>query len=272
MLRNNNLLNKCSMKRLFLTFGILSISLAVFCETPPTGSYNYIDAGVQILSETQQTIERDTIITIRQDTMVTYEHINTINSIAPMLVRHTNQEQRLFGIKEYSYGNQQMDEKELELFFRKNNRDVYLKYMRSKEYKTAGWWLLGGGLTLTFIGGMCFLAPDYGYEYCTEKHDKWHYHLEYGEYVDCSGNYGECDYATNHYHHHWYYYGESPGEKAGFTIWPIGVAAVTASVTLLCIAYTKYNFVELYNNQNAHSRISLGITTNLNGVGLALTF
>lgn len=272
------------MKRLFLTFGILSISLAVFCETPPTGSYNYIDAGVQILSETQQTIERDTIITIRQDTMVTYEHINTINSIAPMLVRHTNQEQRLFGIKEYSYGNQQMDEKELELFFRKNNRDVYLKYMRSKEYKTAGWWLLGSGLTLTFIGGMCFLAPDYYYEYCTTKHNERHYHLEYGEYVECSGRfyyydgyhdeyyYDECDYETNHYHRYEYGYAGSPGEKAGFTIWPIGVAAVTASVTLLCIAYTKYNFVELYNNQNAHSRISLGITTNLNGVGLALTF
>ena len=266
------------MKRLFLTFGILSISLAVFCETPPTGSYNYIDAGVQILSETQQTIERDTIITIRQDTMVTYEHINTINSIAPMLVRHTNQEQRLFGIKEYSYGNQQMDEKELELFFRKNNRDVYLKYMRSKEYKTAGWWLLGGGLTLTFIGGMCFLAPHYYwheyYEYCTEKHDRGHYHLEYGEYVGCSGgyDYDECDYATHHYHLQNRIYERTPATKAGFTIWPIGVAAVTASVTLLCIAYTKYNFVELYNNQNAHSRISLGITTNLNGVGLALTF
>ncbi len=45
-----------------------------------------------------------------------------------------------------------MDEKAFREFLYKNNREAYLKYMRSQQMIPAGWSLLGGGLVL--MGGL----------------------------------------------------------------------------------------------------------------------
>ena len=76
------------------------------------------------------------------------------------LIRHTAQEQKMFGMKKYSYGNTQMDEKAFRTFLYTNNREAYLKYMKSQQMIYAGWGLLGGGLIVGVIGG-ALLGVDY---------------------------------------------------------------------------------------------------------------
>lgn len=67
------------------------------------------------------------------------------------LVRHTAQEQKMFGVKKYSYGDTQMEEKAFREFLYKNNREAYLKYMKNEKLIYTGWGLLAGGLV---VGGV----------------------------------------------------------------------------------------------------------------------
>ena len=68
------------------------------------------------------------------------------------LVRHTAQEQKMFGVKKYSYGDTQMDEKAFREFLYKNNREAYLKYMKHEKLIYTGWGLFAGGLIIGGIG------------------------------------------------------------------------------------------------------------------------
>lgn len=68
------------------------------------------------------------------------------------LIRHTAQEQKLLGVKKYSYGATQMDEKAFCLFMQKNNREAYLKYLQSKQLIYAGWGIFIGGCILGTVG------------------------------------------------------------------------------------------------------------------------
>ena len=67
------------------------------------------------------------------------------------LIRHTAQEQKMFGVKKYSYGDTQMDEKAFREFLYKNNREAYLNYMKNEKLIYTGWGLLAGGLV---VGGV----------------------------------------------------------------------------------------------------------------------
>ena len=68
------------------------------------------------------------------------------------LIRHTAQEQKIFGVKKYSYGKTQMDEKAFRAFLYKNNRELYLKYMKDRSLIYAGWGTCVGGLILGGVG------------------------------------------------------------------------------------------------------------------------
>ena len=68
------------------------------------------------------------------------------------LIRHTAQEQKMFGVKKYSYGVTQMDEKAFREFLYKNNREAYLKYMKNDKLIYTGWGLFAGGLIIGGIG------------------------------------------------------------------------------------------------------------------------
>ena len=57
----------------------------------------------------------------------------------------------MFGVKKYSYGDTQMDEKAFREFLYKNNREAYLKYMKNEKLIYTGWGLLAGGLV---VGGV----------------------------------------------------------------------------------------------------------------------
>ena len=66
------------------------------------------------------------------------------------LVRHSKADQRMLGVKKYSYGDLQMDEQAFQRFLYKNNSRAYVDYTKSRKLIPAGWLLLGGGIVLAF--------------------------------------------------------------------------------------------------------------------------
>ena len=66
------------------------------------------------------------------------------------LVRHSKADQRMLGVKKYSYGDLQMDEQAFQRFLYKNNSRAYVDYTKSRKLIPAGWLVLGGGIVLAF--------------------------------------------------------------------------------------------------------------------------
>jgi hypothetical protein len=160
------------------------------------------------------------------------------------LIRHTASEKKLLGVKKYSYGDLQMDEKAFCLFMQKNNREAYLKYMQSKQLIYAGWGTLGGGVLCLIAMGICIEGDQY-----------WH-----GKYYDTRNN----SYA-------------SKGEDyyvAWCSLVGIGCAAVTTSIPLLCVGYKRQkNAINMFNQQNRQRpALTLNLQASQNGIGLALNF
>lgn len=231
------------MKRFLNILYFVSLSILALGQSTQGDSFFFMDAGVNVITETSpQAPKIDTVVVVQRDTLVQYEEYAGNESQVPMLVQNSAQERRLFGMKKYSYGDTQMDEKALEIFFRNNNREVYLKYMKNKNIKTAGWSLFGGGLALIFTGGMCNL------------------HEDFMEYYDADG------------HYHYWYEPSNEGAIAGYALWPIGIVSVVTSIPLLCVGYNNKNVIQTFNDSNSRPAITLGLTSSKNGIGLALNF
>lgn len=233
------------MKRFFNILYFVSLSMLALGQSTQGDSFFFMDAGVNVIHVTSpQAPKIDTVVVIQRDTLVQYKEYAGNDSQAPMLVQNSAQERRLFGMKKYSYGDTQMDEKALAKFFRDNNRDVYLKYMKNKNIKTAGWSLFGGGLALIFTGGLCHL--DYS--------GHWDYNSYYDDYYYC--------------YHDW-----ATGDDAGCALWSIGIASVITSIPLLCVGYANDDkIVKQFNSTRSGTAITLGLTSGTNGIGLALNF
>ena len=228
------------MKRFLNLLYFVSLSMLALGQSTQSDSFFFMYGGVNEIKVIEREIKKDTIIVIQRDTSVVYEQLvdEGNSSQVPVLVQNSAQERRLFGMKKYSYGDTQMDEKALEIFFRNNNREVYLKYMKNKNIKTAGWSLFGGGLAMIFTGGMCHLDEDF---YC------------YGD--------------------HCFYEPSNEGMTAGFTIWPIGLVSVITSIPILCVGYANDDkIVKQFNSTRSGTAITLGLTSTKNGIGLALNF
>ena len=232
------------MKRFLNILYFVSLSMLALGQSTQSDSFFFMYGGVNEIIVNEREIKKDTIIVIQRDTSVVYEQLvdEGNSSQVPMLVQNSAQERRLFGMKKYSYGDTQMDEKALEIFFRNNNREVYLKYMKNKNIKTAGWSLFGGGLALIFTGGMCNL------------------HEDFMEYYDADG------------HYHYWYEPSNEGAMAGYALWPIGIVSVVTSIPLLCVGYNNKNVIQTFNDSNSRPAITLGLTSSKNGIGLALNF
>ncbi len=76
------------------------------------------------------------------------------------LIRHSLHNQKWLGVKKYTYGATQMDEKAFRMFMQKNNRQAYLKYMQGEQMIYAGWGTFGGG-TLLWVTGTIIMACYY---------------------------------------------------------------------------------------------------------------
>ena len=228
------------MKRFLNILYFVSLSMLALGQSTQSDSFFFMYGGVNEIIVNKREIKKDTIIVIQRDTSVVYEQLvdEGNSSQVPMLVQNSAQERRLFGMKKYSYGDTQMDEKALAKFFRDNNRDVYIKYMKNRNLKTAGWSLFGGGLALIFTGGLC--------------------HLDY-EWVSSGGSY---------YYRYWV-----TGDNAGCALWSIGLASVITSIPILCIGYANDDkIVKQFNSAHSGTAITLGLTSSQNGIGLALNF
>lgn len=63
----------------------------------------------------------------------------------------------LYRVEKYSYAGTQMTEKALQAFLENNDSELYLKYIKSRRMKIAGWSLFGGGFAVVLTGGLCHL-------------------------------------------------------------------------------------------------------------------
>lgn len=178
------------------------------------------------------------------------------------LIRHTAQEQKMFGMKKYSYGNTQMDEEAFRKFLMNNNREVFLKYMKSKQLVDAGWGVFGAGIALAIAGGI--------FTYCDTYHTSKY--LEIGDkYNDSWGHdkWDDPDYRRhNNLAHNCY--------VMWLTCYFTGGTAILTSIPLLSVGYHRMNKVviaDFNTQQNTQKpKVTLNVTASQNGIGLALNF
>lgn len=155
------------------------------------------------------------------------------------LVRNSKTEQKLLGMKKYSYGATQMDEEAFCKFLKNNNREAYLKYMKREQMIYAGWGLLAGGAIIAPVGAalMGWLNADNDKRY-SEKGGDTTFYLSIG----CMG---------------------------------IGAGALLTSIPIFCVANTKdKRAIKMFNEQNSvqEPELSLNLQASQNGIGLALSF
>ena len=149
------------MKRFFNILYFVSLSILALGQSTQGDNFFFMDAGVNVINVTSpQAPKIDTVVVVQRDTLVQYEEYAGNDSQVPMLVRHTAYERRMFGLKEYSYGETQMDKRAFQRFLYENDRNVFLQYRKNQNLIQAGWWLFGGGLSLVFIGGMCGIEEE----------------------------------------------------------------------------------------------------------------
>ena len=149
------------MKRFFNILYFVSLSMLALGQSTQGDNFFFMDAGVNVITETSpQAPKIDTVVVIQRDTLVQYQEYAGNASQVPMLVRHAAYEQRLLGVKKYSYGEMQMDEKAFQKFLYENNTKIYADYMNSKRLIPAGWWLFGSGLVLALPVGLSTLVDD----------------------------------------------------------------------------------------------------------------
>ena len=75
-------------------------------------------------------------------------------SLYDELICHPKHEQRFSGIKKYSYGDLQMDEKAFRVFLRNNSPEAYRNYMKATNMIKTGWTVFGVGIAAAVIGGI----------------------------------------------------------------------------------------------------------------------
>ena len=139
-------------KNMFITAKLLDVETArtIMTDNLMMGtSADAIQEGCMVLAKKlfHEEVKKEVILVSDNDEA----KVETL-SFEDKLVRHTKQEQKMFGMKKYSYGNTQMDEKAFRMFMQKNNRQAYLKYMQGEQLIYAGWGTLGGG-TLLWVTG-----------------------------------------------------------------------------------------------------------------------
>lgn len=170
-------------------------------------------------------------------TQVTHtEEMSESNVSTNILEYHSKSEQKLMGVKKYTYGNLQMDEKAYCKFLQNNNRNAYMTYMKGQKLKTAGWWVFGSGATLLTLGSAMFVFAELG------PVDEWSYF---------------------------------PLIDASYAMLSIGATATIVSIPLFGIGARHRNktAIDVFNEQNStQSQLTLNLQASQNGIGLALNF
>ena len=140
-------------KNMFITAKLLDV------ETARTMITDYVTMGTDINSIQNGCAELAKKMFYTEEQNKTKEKPNTLEAInqpVTELIRYSKSDQKLLGVKKYSYGNLQMDEKAFREFLYKNNSRSYVDYMKGKKLVNAGWWTMGAGLAAMFgVGFPC---------------------------------------------------------------------------------------------------------------------
>ncbi len=154
------------------------------------------------------------------------------------LVINSKSTQKMFGVKKYSYGGHQMDEKQFVQFLYRNNTKIYADYVKRKKLISAGWWTMGAGLVSTIVLGVgCLCAADYT---------------------------SEEAYITG-----WTFLGVGLAATiASIPIVSVGYAKKKK------VTYSLNNDVYVANNHSSTNKpvVNLSVQSSQNGIGLALNF
>ena len=154
--------------------------------------------------------------------------------VGPQLVRNSRTDQKLWGLEVYSYGDMQIDKKEMKTFLRNNNPNVYKQYMKGQSTINAGWGVAGAGAALVATGGIMYILDSY-----SKGLD-----IRNGELI---------------------YIGVM-SVGAAITLTSIPILCVGYK--------RQKNAINMFNEQNSRQQapITLNLQANQNGVGLALNF
>ena len=153
-------------RNMFITAKLLDVETArtIMTDNVMMGtSADAIQEGCMVLAKKlfHEEVKKEVILVTDNETKV-----ETVD-MGEELIRHSLHNQKWLGVKKYTYGATQMDEKAFRLFMQKNNREAYLKYMQSQQLIYAGWGTLGGG-TLLWITGTATMATMHKYD-----HNRW---------------------------------------------------------------------------------------------------
>ena len=200
-------------------------------------------------------------------------------SLYDELICHPKYEQRFSGIKKYSYGDLQMDEKAFRVFLRNNSPEAYRNYMKATNMIKTGWAVFGVGVAAAVIGGITWSLMGY-YD---DKHSEALYKCqEYAEQHNCefytysgfSNSLQDIDETAQKL---WKDYERTDPHYlmvSGIVLVSSGGGVALASIPILSVGYNKKN--KVYSDFNEEKAIkpnlSLNLQANQNGIGLALSF
>lgn len=176
----------------------------------------------------------------------------TLEANGPLIKRNSKTDQKLFGVGEYTYEGTQMDKKALQSFLKNNSPQAYKKYMAGQACVQAGWALFGVGLAATAAGTTLMLLP--GSRVGNSDED-----LFAGYNDDKNAPY---DTGANNY------------KTLGVSVLAAGCSMAGVSVPLLVAGYVvRDNAYKAYNvAPKQKNQLTLNLTGNSNGIGLALNF
>ena len=244
-------------KNMFITAKLLDVETArtIMTDNLMMGtSADAIQEGCMVLAKKlfHEEVKKEVILVTDNETKV-----ETVD-MGEELIRHSLHNQKWLGVKKYTYGATQMDEKAFRLFMQKNNREAYLKYMQSKQLIYAGWGTMIGGALCFVAMGVCIHYESYHYSIAQRIYNSYEYLKrsdEYKTYLQCQEKSENCYIA-------W------------CSLVGIGSAAVTTSIPLLCVGYTRQkNSIDMFNEQNNQQpALTLNLQASQNGIGLALNF
>lgn len=159
-------------KNMFITAKLLDVETArtIMTDNVMMGtSADEIQEGCKTLSEklfsntpTNKTYTSKTSSKVAAKASATQiPEMSNVEIGTEMLVINSKSDQKLLGVKKYSYGNLQMDEKQFVQFLYKNNSRAYLDYMKGKKLVSAGWWTFGTGFLLAIPIGCGLIGELY---------------------------------------------------------------------------------------------------------------
>ena len=160
-------------KNMFITAKLLDVETArtIMTDNVMMGTTaDEIQAGCKTLSEKLFSNTPTNKTSSKVATKASATQIPEMSNVeigTEMLIVNSKSDQKLLGVKKYSYGNYQMDERAFREFLYKNHSRAYADYMKGKKLVNAGWWTMGAGVvSMIGIGVGCLIE---GYYYGEEE-------------------------------------------------------------------------------------------------------